>query len=113
MGQTLEWGRDTGVDGVIANYPLLVHGGNRVFNGDSDAKHNNKGGRSFISSKDNFVYIGVVFNATVLESAYTLQALGMKDALNLDDGGSTALWSNGYKAGPGRNLPNAVLFVRK
>lgn len=23
VGQTSEWGRDTGVDGVIANYPLL------------------------------------------------------------------------------------------
>ena len=42
-----------------------------------------------------------------------MKALGMDNALNLDSGGSTALWSGGYKAGPGRNIPNAVLFVRK
>ena len=38
---------------------------------------------------------------------------GMENALNLDEGGSTALWSGGYKAGPGRNIPNAVLFVKR
>ena len=27
--------------------------------------------------------------------------------------GSTALWSGGYKVGPGRNIPNAILFVNK
>ena len=26
------------------------------------------------------------------------------------DGGSTALWFGGYKAGPGRNIPNAIIF---
>lgn len=31
----------------------------------------------------------------------------------LDNGGSTALWSGGYKVGPGRNLPNVILFVSK
>ncbi|EKD65606.1 MAG: hypothetical protein ACD_50C00035G0001, partial [uncultured bacterium] len=24
-----------------------------------------------------------------------------------------ALWAGGYKAGPGRNIPNAILFVGK
>ena len=41
------------------------------------------------------------------------KAMVMENALNLDDGGSTALYSGGYKVGPGRDLPNAVLFVRK
>ena len=30
-----------------------------------------------------------------------------------DDGGSTALYSGGYKVGPGRELPNVILFVKK
>ena len=47
------------------------------------------------------------------QSAKVLQAMGMDGALNLDQGGSTALWSGGYKAGPGRNIPNAVLLVRR
>ena len=59
------------------------------------------------------VYIGVIRNATMGESAKVLHALGMGEALNLDEGGSTALWSGGYKAGPGRNIPNAVLFVKR
>lgn len=113
VGQSSGWGRDTGVDGVLANQPLLLSGGNITFGGDSDPKKGSKGNRSFVSSKENTVYIGVVRNATVAETAHVLKAMGMEGALNLDSGGSTALWSGGYKAGPGRNIPNAILFVNK
>lgn len=113
VAQSSEWGRDTGVDAVIANQPLLVLGGQVRFGGDDDAKHTSKGNRSFIGNKGSTVYIGVVHSATVVESARVLAALGLENALNLDDGGSTALWSGGYKVGPGRNIPNAVLLVKK
>jgi exopolysaccharide biosynthesis protein len=113
VGQSLEWGRDTGVDAVIANHPLLLSGGNIVFGGDSDPKKGSKAGRSFVGSKGSTVYIGVVHSATVAEAAHVLKALGLENALNLDSGGSTTLWSGGYKVGPGRNLPNALLFVNK
>ncbi len=113
VGQSLEWGRDTGVDGVIANQPLLVSGGGVVFGGDGDPKKGSKGGRSFVANRGSTVYIGVVHSATVAEAAHVLAAMGMENALNLDDGGSTALWSGGYKVGPGRSLPNAILFVRR
>lgn len=113
MGRSSDWGRDTGVDGVIANQPLLVSGGNVAFGGDGDPKKGSKGARSFIGATGSTVYIGVVHNATVAEVAHVLKAMGISDALNLDSGGSTALWSGGYKVGPGRNIPNAVLFVRR
>lgn len=113
VSQALEWGRDTGVDSVISNFPLLVFGGNVSYTGGGDAKFAPKGTRTFIAVKGNMVYIGAVLNATMAESANTLKALGMDNALNLDQGGSTALWSGGYKLGPGRNIPNAILFVRK
>lgn len=113
IGASSGWGRDTGVDGVIANQPLLLSGGNIAFGGGSDPKQGSKGARSFIGSRGSTVYIGVVYNATVAEVAYVLKALGLDNALNLDSGGSTALWSGGYKVGPGRNIPNAVLFVRR
>lgn len=113
VGQSLEWGRDTGVDGVLANKPLLVSGGNVVTIGGGEAKEGARGGRSFVANKGNLVYIGVVHSATVAESAKVMKALGMENALNLDDGGSTALWSGGYKVGPGRDLPNVILFVNK
>ena len=113
IGSGSGWGRDTGVDGVLMNYPLLVSGGNVSFGGDDDPKKGSKGNRSFVSNRGNIGYIGVVHSATVAEAAHVLKTLGMENALNLDDGGSTALWSGGYKVGPGRDLPNVILFVRK
>lgn len=113
VGQALEWGRDTSVDAVLSNYPLLVSGGNVVYGGGGDAKFSENGARGFIANKGSTVYIGDVLNATMTDSAKVLKALGMDNAMNLDEGGSTALWDGGYKLGPGRNIPNALLFVRK
>ncbi len=113
VGRSLEWGRDTGIDSMIANQPLLVSGGNAVFGGDGDPKKGSKGPRGFVANKGNTVYIGFVHNATVAEAALVLKALGMENALNLDSGGSSALWFGGYKVGPGRGIPNAIIFVRK
>ncbi|MCX8008122.1 MAG: phosphodiester glycosidase family protein [Patescibacteria group bacterium] len=111
--KSLEWGRDTGIDSMIANQGLLVFGGNVVYGDDGDPKKGSKGSRSFVANKGNTVYIGVTHNATVAENAHVMKALGMDNALNLDSGGSTALWYGGYKVGPGRNIPNAILFVRR
>ena len=113
VGKSLEWGRDTSPDGVIANQPLLLMGGNVQFGGDGDPKKGSKGSRSFVGNKGNTVYIGVVHGVTVAESALVLKALGVENAINLDSGGSTALWSGGYRVGPGRSIPNAILFVRR
>jgi exopolysaccharide biosynthesis protein len=113
VGQSSQVGRDTGIDGMIANQPLLIQGANIAFGGDGDPKKGSKSGRSFVANRGNTVYIGVVHNATVAESAIVLKAMSMDNALNLDSGGSTALWSGGYKVGPGRNLPNVILFTRR
>ncbi|MDO8618482.1 MAG: phosphodiester glycosidase family protein [Candidatus Daviesbacteria bacterium] len=114
VGQSSQWGRDTGVDGVIANYPLLIAGGSINFTeAPNEPKFGGKAARTFIAAKGSTVYIGIVYGATMGESAKVLKALGVDGALNLDQGGSTALWSGGYKAGPGRNIPNAVLFVKR
>ena len=113
VGQASQWGRDTGIDSMLSNFPMLVQGGNIAFGGDDDPKKGSKGGRSFVANKGNTVYIGVVHSATVAEAARVLRTMGMENALNLDDGGSTALWSGGYKIGPGRNLPNVILFIGK
>ncbi len=114
VGQSLEWGRDTAVDSVIASQPMLLSGGNNVFGGDSEPKRGSKGPRSFIGTNGNMAYIGVVHNATVAEAAYALKVLGLQYALNLDSGGSTALIYNGsYLVGPGRNTPFGILFVNK
>jgi len=113
VGTSQEWGRDTGVDSVLANQPLLLSSGNITFGGGSDPKQGSRGSRSFVGTTGSTAYIGVIHNATVAEVAIVLQKMGIQNALNLDSGGSTALWSGGYKVGPGRNLPNVLLFVRK
>ena len=113
VSQALEWGRDTSVDAVLSNYPLLISGGSIVYSGGGDAKFAEVGARGFIANKGSTVYIGDVLNATMTDSAKVLKVLGMDNAMNLDEGGSTALWFGGYKLGPGRNLPNAILFVHK
>lgn len=112
-GQTLQWGKDQGADSYIANRPLLLSGGTILGNAD-DAKQTSIGPRSFVGNKGGTAYIGVVYNANVYQAAQVLSVLGLDNALNLDSGGSTALWAaGGYKAGPGRAIPNAILFVNK
>jgi len=113
IGQSSGWARDTGVDSVIANRPLLVLDGNLMFGSGGEEKEISRGNRSFLGASGNTGYIGVVHGASVAEAAKVIHAMGIKSAINLDDGGSTALWSGGYKVGPGRNLPNVVLFVKK
>lgn len=113
VGQASQWGRDTSVDGVLSNFPLLVSGNNITYSDSSDAKFNNKGTRDFVANKGNTVYIGVIYNANMTDAAFVLKSLGMDNAMNLDEGGSTALWFGGYKAGPGRNIPNAILFIKR
>lgn len=114
VSQSQQWGRDTGVDSVIAGQPLLMLNGQRVFGGDGEPKRSGKGSRSFIGATGSTVYIGVVHNVSTAEMAYVLQTLGISSALNLDSGGSTALWSGGrYIVGPGRDTPFGILLVRK
>lgn len=113
LNSVSDWGRDTGIDSMLSNYPMLVWNKNISFGGDDDPKKGSKGNRSFVASKGNAVFIGVVHSATVAESARVMKVMEMDYALNLDDGGSTALFSGGYKVGPGRNLPNAILFVSR
>jgi len=114
VGRSLEWGRDTSPDSVIASQPLLLMGGEIRFGGDGDPKKGSRGNRSFIGTRGSKVYIGVVRSATVAEVAHVLKALGLENALNLDSGGSTAFMSGGrYIAGPGRNTPFGIVLVAK
>lgn len=108
-----QWGRDTSIDGMLSNFPLLVFNYNIAFSGSGDPKINSATTRSFVANKGNTVYIGSVHGATTEQVAHVMKTLGMENALNLDDGGSAAFWYGGYKVGPGRDLPNAILFVKK
>jgi len=108
MSASLEWGRDTGIIGGLANHPMLVSGGKALV-----TETGAKGPRGFIGVKGGTLYIGVVHGASIGDAAIVLQTLGLDTVMNLDGGGSSALYYNGaYKVGPGRNLPNAIILTR-
>jgi len=114
VSQSLEWGRDTGIDSMLANYPLYLIGGNSAFAGSGDEKITAKGARTFVGGGSGKVYLGVVLNASASDVPAVLKKMGIQDALGMDQGGSTALWANGrYIMGPGRGLPSAILFVKR
>ena len=97
----------------VSMFPLLMQGGSVV---DSEAEQTDqqkqKGLKGSIGTDGTYVYLALVSNANVTDSAYVLQALGVRDALNLDGGGTGAMYiGGGYVVGPGRLLPNAVLLT--
>jgi len=97
----------------LSMYPLLLQSGRVV---DSEAEQSDaqklRSMKGSIGVDQTYVYLALVANASVTESAYALQALGVRDALNLDGGGTSAMWLGSYKVGPGRLLPNAVLLTK-
>jgi exopolysaccharide biosynthesis protein len=106
--QTVQWGVDTSSTGALANHPRLVRDGSNA-TGDNGSK----GTRGFIGKKDSTIVIGHVYGASLQDAAEVLVTLGIQNAMNLDGGGSTALYYEGsYKAGPGRSLPTAIVLAR-
>ncbi len=105
--QTVQWGVDTGSNGALANYPRLLRDGNVA-----TTEENGKGTRGFVGVKDGAIVIGHVFGASFGDTAEVLRTLGLQNAMNLDGGGSSALWYGGYKVGPGRSLPTAIVLVK-
>ena len=91
-------------DNVLASYPLLLQG-RTIFLDSCDYvsnKFNNRNPRSLIAIDSNgnvaFVTIdgraeGKAMGMTLYEECKTALWLGFTDALNLDGGGSTTLWS--------------------
>lgn len=114
--QTLQWGRDAGIQAGMAGHPLLVKNGAQIATEDGlDEKQKTaKGPRGAFVQKGDMLYLCTVGNATVLDSAKVYTTLSADNAINIDGGGSTALWVNGsYIFGPGRNIPTAIIFARK
>ena len=103
----------TPITAGLTMYPLLLEGG-RVVNSESEQSDAQKlrSMKGSIGADESFLYLALVANASVTESAHVLQALGVRDALNLDGGGTSAMWIGSYKVGPGRLLPNAILLTR-
>ncbi|MEK6206524.1 MAG: phosphodiester glycosidase family protein [Chloroflexota bacterium] len=98
----------------ITMFPLLVQNGAVV---DSEFEQTPaqklKGTKGSIGTDGTYIYLALVTGANITDSAYVLAALGVRDALNLDGGGTSAMWIGGsYKVGPGRLLPNAIVLTK-
>lgn len=106
-----------GLTAGIINYPGLLEGGNVQIDDNQSGlsdKQKTAGTKVGIGVRGTTnAIIVVAYNVTMQQFAYVFKALGATGALNLDTGGSTALWFGGYKAGPGRNIPNAIIFASK
>jgi hypothetical protein len=106
-----------GLTAGVINYPGLVSGGvvqiddNQSGLSDKQRMVGTKVGIGMRDSKN--VMIVVARGVNMQQFAYVFKSLGATGALNLDTGGSTALYYNGkYLMGPGRALPNAIIFAR-
>lgn len=98
---------------AATNYPSLVEGGTVIVEREPlESAMRLKATRAGMGYNDTTVFLVVARSASVVDLAYIFQQLGARYAMNLDGGGSTAMLFNGsYVVGPGRLLPNAVLFV--
>lgn len=115
IGRTSEWGRDTGIMAGTAGNPMLIQGGNiAVVEGNLDDKQRTvKSNRGAFVQKGDTIYLCIIAGATVPNSATVYKTLTVDNAINIDGGGSSALWVNGkYVYGPGRQIPTAIIFAR-
>ena len=101
----------------VVNYPGLLDNGqvqiddNQSGLSDKQKSVGTKVGIGLKNSKS--VIVVVASSVNMQQFAYVFKALGAQSALNLDTGGSTAMFYNGkYIFGPGRSIPNAIIFAR-
>ncbi len=104
----------TTVTAGLENFPSLLSDGKIVVDEfDTTTYQDQKGTRGAIGVDKQDIYLVIASSASVREMAYIMKKLGASNALNLDGGGSSAMYVGGsYKVGPGRPLPNAILLFR-
>lgn len=110
-----EEAEDVVLSAAIGNWPSLIENGEVVVEDEpSESGFLTKATRGGIGWDADTVFLVVASSATVEDLAYIFEGLGADNAMNLDGGGSAALYYDGaYKAGPGRLLPNAIVFRKK
>ncbi|MDD3711549.1 MAG: phosphodiester glycosidase family protein [Patescibacteria group bacterium] len=104
---------------AIGNKPRLVEEGKSLLidweldNGQTNTKALRTAIAYKAGSGKGKIYLVVARSATVVDLAEILKVMEVDYAINLDGGNSTALYYNDeYMIGPGRNVPNAILFAQ-
>lgn len=101
---------------ALSNKPRLIEGGmNYLIDWELDkGQATSRATRNAIGYKDNKIYLVVSYSTTVPELGEIMQKMGMEYALNLDGGSSSAFFYNDeFMVGPGRKIPNVILFAQK
>lgn len=100
-----------GLNAGVVNYPGLVDNGNIIAqNFGFSEKQSAKGTKGGVGFNGNKKFLVIAYGVDMMDFAHLFKSLGATYALNLDGGGSVALWYGGYVVGPGRGLPNAIIF---
>lgn len=103
-----------GAKAGIVNSPGLLDNGTVIADQyELTEKQKARGMKAGIGFGGTTVYLVLAYNVDMTDFGYVFKALGASYALNLDAGGSTAMWYGMYRAGPGRSLPNAIIFKVK
>ena len=100
----------------INHKPLVVYGGVNSLNPASldDKQLTAKISRGALAIKGSTLYVVHLEAATVPDLAASVEAMGVDYALNIDAGGSSGMYYAGsYRSGPGRGVPNALVFVEQ
>lgn len=104
----------------IANFPiLLAHGSNLLPKyiswGFITDKMRTKSAKSFICRTVNDdIKMGSIEKISMIDVPDFIRQFGCIDAINLDNGGSLAMYDkNKYIIGPGRNIMDAFIIIKK
>jgi hypothetical protein len=100
----------------INHKPLLVNNGQNVLDENTldDKQKTAKISRAALVVKGSTLYVVDVLSATIPDLAAAIASLNIDYALNIDAGGSAGMYYNGsYKLGPGRSVPNALVFIEQ
>ncbi|OGC50319.1 hypothetical protein A2716_03865 [candidate division WWE3 bacterium RIFCSPHIGHO2_01_FULL_40_23] len=102
----------TSVDAGLAMVPGLLQNGSVIVGSYKlEAKEQIRSTRSSIGFSGSKVYAITARGVNTYELAYVQKAVGAKNALALDGGGSINFYYNGvYYAGPGRAQANSIIF---
>ncbi len=102
--------------GIVMSPGLLDNGNVQIDDNQSGLSDKQKsvGLKEGIGIRANTIMIVAALNVNMQQFAYVFKSLGASGAMNLDEGGSTAMFYGGsYIYGPGRNIPNAIIFASK
>ncbi|NCU43314.1 hypothetical protein EOL72_03135 [Candidatus Falkowbacteria bacterium] len=109
------------VSAALSNQPRILENGENVLETNKlTTAQKNRGTRQALAYKDNpryrgqgALYLISIGNATLEDLGAVLEKFHFDNALNLDGGGSAALiYENEFLVGPGRDIPNAIVFKK-